>query len=134
MPTESEIAEKFWKAVKSDRTMMIGLAGVEEGLSQPMTAQLDDGREEGPIYFFTSRDTDLAQDMGGRHRATAHFAKTLIPSPVLTSSSSASVAGTYEISRGMTPAGARTTRMRVVSNGSSVKRSRCSSAKCWAVA
>ena len=74
MPNQAEIAEKFWKAVKSDRTMMVGLTGVDDGLSQPMTAQLDEGRDEGPIYFFTARDTDLAQDMGARHRATAHFA------------------------------------------------------------
>lgn len=74
MPTQSEIAAKFWDAVKSDRTMMVGLAGVQEGLGQPMTAQLDDDRPEGPIYFFTAKDTDLVQDMGGRHRGTAHFA------------------------------------------------------------
>src|SRR3569623_3437466 len=74
MPNQAEIAAKFWDAVKSDRTMMVGLAGVEDGLGQPMTAQLDDDRPEGPIYFFTARDTDLVQDMGSRHRATAHFA------------------------------------------------------------
>ena len=74
MPNQAEIADKFWDAVKSDRTMMVGLAGVEDGLGQPMTAQLDDGAKEGPIYFFTAKDTDLVQDMGARHRATAHFA------------------------------------------------------------
>ena len=73
MPTQTEIAEKFWKAVQSDRTMMVSLTGVEDGLSQPMTAQLDEGRE-GPIYFFSSKETDLVHDMGGRHRANLHFA------------------------------------------------------------
>lgn len=73
MPNQAEIAETFWKAVKSDRIMLVSLTGVEDGLAQPMTAQLDDGRE-GPIYFFTAKDTDLVHDLGSRHRATAHFA------------------------------------------------------------
>ena len=74
MPNEAEITEKFWKAVKSDRTMMVGLAGVGESLAQPLTAQLDDDHEEGPIYFFTAKDADLVQDMGARHAATAYLA------------------------------------------------------------
>ncbi|WP_372785411.1 pyridoxamine 5'-phosphate oxidase family protein [Phenylobacterium sp.] len=74
MPSQAEIADKFWKAVKSDRTMMVGLAGIDDSLGQPMTAQLDGDKDGGPIYFFTSKETDLAQDLGARHRATAHFA------------------------------------------------------------
>jgi len=74
MPNEAEITEKFWKAIKSDRTMMVGLAGVGESLAQPLTAQLDDDHEEGPIYFFTAKDADLVQDMGARHAATAYLA------------------------------------------------------------
>ena len=73
MPTPTEIEAKFWKAVKSDRTMMVGLAGAAEALAQPLTAQLDDDHKTGPIYFFTAKDTDLARDMGGRHAATAYF-------------------------------------------------------------
>ena len=74
MPSQEEIAEKFWKAVKSDRTMMVGLPEVEGAMSQPMTAQLEDGNKRGPIWFFTARDTDLAFDLdGGAHRATAQF-------------------------------------------------------------
>lgn len=73
MPTEAEITEKFWKALKSDRTVMIGLAGVDESLDQPMTAQLDDDHQDGPIYFFAAKDSDLVQDMGVNHRATAYF-------------------------------------------------------------
>lgn len=74
MANESEIAEKFWKAVKSDRTVMLGLTGVEEGHAQPMTAQLEDGHEEGPIWFFTSNETDLSRAMGLGHRAILTFA------------------------------------------------------------
>jgi general stress protein 26 len=74
MAKEREIAEKFWKALRSDRTLMLGLAGVEEGHSQPMTAQLAVDRDSGPIWFFTSSDTDLAKALGKPHRAVAHFA------------------------------------------------------------
>ena len=73
MPSNSEIEAKFWKALKSDMTLMLGLTGVEEGHAQPMTAQLDEGWP-GSIWFFTSKDTDLAEALGARHEAVAHFA------------------------------------------------------------
>lgn len=73
MPSNSEIEAKFWKALKSDMTLMLGLTGVEEGHAQPMTAQLDENRP-GSIWFFTSKDTDLAEALGARHEALAHFA------------------------------------------------------------
>ena len=31
MPNDKEIEAKFWKALKSDMTMMLGLDGVEDG-------------------------------------------------------------------------------------------------------
>jgi general stress protein 26 len=69
-----EIAERFWKALRSDMTVMLGLAGVEEGHSRPMTAQLEKEGTSGPIWFFGSKDTELVQSLGQRHRAIAHFA------------------------------------------------------------
>lgn len=73
MPTPQELEEKFWKALKSDMTMMIGLDGVEDGHARPMTAQFEGDR--GPIWFFTSRQTELAQKVGGgSERAIATFA------------------------------------------------------------
>ena len=38
MPTPRELEDKFWSALKSDRTMMLGLDGVEDGHARPMTA------------------------------------------------------------------------------------------------
>jgi general stress protein 26 len=73
MATNSEIEEKFWKALKSDMTMMLGLSGVDEGHAQPMTAQLD-GDNRQSIWFFTAKDTDLVEAIGARHEAVAHFA------------------------------------------------------------
>ncbi len=73
MPTPQELEAKFWKALKSDMTLMIGLDGVDEGHARPMTAQFDG--ERGPIWFFTSRQAELAQKLaGGGERAIATFA------------------------------------------------------------
>ena len=59
MPSPQEIEAKFWKALKSDMTMMIGLDGVEDGHARPMTAQL--GGDRSPIWFFTAKDHALVQ-------------------------------------------------------------------------
>ena len=72
MPTAPELREKFWKSLKSDMTMMLGLVGVEESHTRPMTAQLEG--DHGPIYFFTSTENSLVQNMQGESRAVATFA------------------------------------------------------------
>jgi len=72
MPTPQELEAKFWKALKSDMTMMIGLDGVEDGHARPMTAQLDGDR--GPIWFFTSKDSEIAKQVSQGSRAIATFA------------------------------------------------------------
>ncbi len=71
MATPQELEQKFWKALTSDRTLMLGLDGVEDGHSRPMTAQAEN--ERGPIWFFTSRDNALVQHLGQAHRAIAAF-------------------------------------------------------------
>ena len=53
MPTPRELEDKFWSALKSDRTMMLGLDGIEDGHARPMTAQVEG--EKVPIWFFTAR-------------------------------------------------------------------------------
>jgi general stress protein 26 len=68
-----EIEKKFWKSVRTDRTMMLSLTGVEAGHSQPMTAQLDGDKDHGPIWFFGSRESDFVREMGQNHPAVAHF-------------------------------------------------------------
>lgn len=78
MASETEIKEKFWKSLKSDMTMFLGLAEGEDGHARPMTAQLDDdgfqgGLYQGPIWFFTSRSSDLYQQISSGGRAMAHF-------------------------------------------------------------
>jgi len=71
---EYKLESKLWKAIKNDRTVMLGLAGIEEGHSQPMTAQiLHDEDERGPIWFFTTKDNDLVKSLAQGHRAVVHF-------------------------------------------------------------
>lgn len=72
MPTPQELEAKFWKALKSDMTVMLGLDGLEGGHTRPMTAQIDG--EKGPIWFFTSTDNALVQALSGRSRAIVTFA------------------------------------------------------------
>ena len=71
MPTSKELEEKFWKALKSDMTMMVGLDGEPGEHPRPMTAQLDGDR--GPIWFFTSKDTELFQSVGEGRGAISTF-------------------------------------------------------------
>lgn len=74
MATQQELQEKFWKALDSDRTLFLGLDGVDDGHAQPMTALRDSEREGGPIWFFTTTDNGLVEAMREGHRAMAHFA------------------------------------------------------------
>lgn len=71
MPTPDELKEEFWKAVKSDRTMMLGLAGVDQAHTRPMTAMRDG--DAGPIWFFSSTDNDLVRHASTPRRAIANF-------------------------------------------------------------
>lgn len=71
MPTPQELETKFWKALDSDRTMMLGLDGVEDGHARPMTAQIEDDR--GPIWFFTSIDNGIVRSLSQGNRAIATF-------------------------------------------------------------
>lgn len=72
MAREAEITEKFWKALKSDMTMMLGVQGVEHDKTQPMTAQLLD--DSSYIWFFTTQDNGLVASMRQNDRAIATFA------------------------------------------------------------
>lgn len=73
MSTPKELEKRFWKDLKSDRTLMLGLVGVDDGHTRPMTVQAED--DQGPIWFFTSNDNALVQSLQGESkRAIAAFA------------------------------------------------------------
>ena len=44
MPTSQELEARFWRALRSDMTMMLELDGVEDGHARPMTAQVEHDR------------------------------------------------------------------------------------------
>jgi general stress protein 26 len=71
MATPEELEQRFWKALKSDMTMMLGLDGVEDGHARPMTAQFEG--ERGPIWFFTSKDNGIVEGLPKGDRAIATF-------------------------------------------------------------
>jgi general stress protein 26 len=73
MATQDQIEARFWKALKSDMTVMLGLARTDGGKAQPMTAQIGDRQGRGPIWFFTARGVDLVQAMDSGARATLQF-------------------------------------------------------------
>ena len=74
MAAEHEIAQRFWKALRSDRIVMLGLPGVEGGHSHPMTALVGTDSGPGLVWFFSSRDTDFVRQLGSGGHAVAHFA------------------------------------------------------------
>lgn len=72
MPSQAEIEKKFWTALKSDRTVMLGLAGVQKAHPRPMTAQFDE--DHSPIWFFTSSESALTEALTPGSPAIATFA------------------------------------------------------------
>ena len=70
---ETRLREKFWKELDDSPFMMIGLQGVEDSRTRPMTAQVDQ-KESNGIYFFASRSEHLVQGMGQTHKAVATYA------------------------------------------------------------
>ena len=76
---EVELKRLFWKELASSPFMMLGLQGVEDSRTRPMTAQVDvpeggDKDDGGPLYFFASRTEHLVAAMGQAHNAVATFA------------------------------------------------------------
>ena len=76
---EVELKKLFWEELDGSPFVMLGLEGVEDSRTRPMTAQVDRGEgaakdEGGPLYFFASRSEHLVQGMGQRHKAVATFA------------------------------------------------------------
>jgi general stress protein 26 len=66
---DQEFALKIWDSIRSDMTAMVGLPGVHP---RPMTAQFDGDRNV--IYFFTAKDTELAEGASRGQEATLVYA------------------------------------------------------------
>ena len=73
MTTDAEIKEKFWKSLKSDMTVMLGLVGVDDAHTRPMTAQVDEDQRDF-IWFFTSTENELVGQLSGETDAFLTYA------------------------------------------------------------
>ena len=73
MTTAAEIKEKFWKSLKSDMTVMLGLVGVDDAHTRPMTAQVDEDQRDF-IWFFTSTENELVGQLSGETDAFLTYA------------------------------------------------------------
>ncbi len=76
---EVELKKLFWTELADSPFVMLGLEGVEDSRTRPMTAQIDvpdggDKEQGGEIYFFASKSESLVQSLGTGHRAVATFA------------------------------------------------------------
>ena len=69
MTTDAELEEKFWEALKESPLVMLGLQGVEDSRTRPMSAELD-GRD---IWFFAVRGEHLVEGLASSSRAVAAF-------------------------------------------------------------
>lgn len=67
----AELERKFWSELEKSPFVMLGLQGVEDSRTRPMSAQID---EDKTIYFFAARSEHLFQGIGQASRAIATFA------------------------------------------------------------
>ena len=76
---EVELKRLFWSELGASPFMMLGLQGVEDSRTRPMTAQIDvpegcDKDDGGQLYFFGSKSESLVTAMGQSHKAVATYA------------------------------------------------------------
>ena len=76
---EERLREEFWEALDDSPFVMLGLQGVDDAMTRPMTAQVDrrggTGKQDGGrIYFFASRSEDLVRGLARSSKAVAAFA------------------------------------------------------------
>ena len=76
---EVALKKKFWKELDASPFIMLGLKGVEDDRTRPMTAQVDapedgDTDDGGQIYFFGSKSDGVGQAVHGSGHAVATFA------------------------------------------------------------
>lgn len=70
---KAEITETFWKHLRSDHLVMLGLEASAPTALRPMTAQLEGQADQGPIWFFASTDTVLVQGLTDQDLAIFTF-------------------------------------------------------------
>ncbi len=64
MPTPEELEAKLWAGLRSEMTVMLGMEG-GGAPARPMTAMIEGDEDRGPLWFFTSQDSELVRAGGG---------------------------------------------------------------------
>jgi general stress protein 26 len=67
---QDELEKEFWDELEDSPFVMLGLQGVDDAFTRPMTANLD-GRQ---IWFFASKSEDLVKGLERSSRAIATYA------------------------------------------------------------
>ncbi|MDQ3471321.1 MAG: pyridoxamine 5'-phosphate oxidase family protein [Pseudomonadota bacterium] len=67
---QQRLEDKFWDALEQSPFLMLGLQGVDDAFTRPMTAQVDGAT----IYFFANASDDLVRGLQHSNRAVATFA------------------------------------------------------------
>ena len=72
--TKARLEKKLWKALEgSSPFVMLGLQGVEDDRTRPMTVQIDGEGEARTIYFFADKRESLYTDIERSQAAIATF-------------------------------------------------------------
>ena len=72
--TEARLEKKFWEELDSSPFVMLGLQGVDDSFTRPMTAQVDGEDDRRQIWFFAAQSEDLVKALDRSNRAIATFA------------------------------------------------------------
>ena len=72
MSSDAEIEGRFWKDLRANPFVMLGLDGARDGHTQPMAVQTDG--DSGPFYIFATKDNTLVEALATSHRAIATYA------------------------------------------------------------
>lgn len=71
MDDRAAVERRLWDEIERHQIGMLGVAGASAHHTQPMTAFVEQDREE--IWFFTRSDTELARQVGDGHPAMFVF-------------------------------------------------------------
>ncbi|MDQ3245942.1 MAG: pyridoxamine 5'-phosphate oxidase family protein [Pseudomonadota bacterium] len=66
---QEKLEKKFWKEIDSSPFVMLGLQGVDDAFTRPMTAQVDAGQ----LWFFASKSEVLVKGLAHSGRAIATY-------------------------------------------------------------
>lgn len=70
----ADLESKLWDGLGSSSPfVMLGLEGVEDSRTRPMTAQIDEVDGNKTIYFFADKRENLIEGLGQSHDAIATF-------------------------------------------------------------